>query len=203
MRLTLKITTLCNLSVFIFCFISITVIGQKISIETNSGNIEIQLFSDKAPNTVANFLQYVEDKVYDGASFYRVVRPNNQRPNQPHIEVIQGGIDADSLKRRPAIELERTSVTGLKHQDGTISMARSTPNSATSEFFICINEQPSLDFGGDRNPDLQGFAAFGKVTKGMKIVKKIQNGKTKLYPALGLNQRLVKEVKILRIRLID
>ncbi|MFZ1751502.1 MAG: peptidylprolyl isomerase, partial [Saprospiraceae bacterium] len=186
-----------------FCFISITVIGQKISIETNSGNIEIQLFSDKAPNTVANFLQYVEDKVYDGASFYRVVRPNNQRPNQPHIEVIQGGIDADSLKRRPAIELERTSVTGLKHQDGTISMARSTPNSATSEFFICINEQPSLDFGGDRNPDLQGFAAFGKVTKGMKIVKKIQNGKTKLYPALGLNQRLVKEVKILRIRLID
>ena len=181
--------------------LSTNIFSQRVIINTTAGNIEIELYGDKAPVTVANFLQYVKDKVYDGGSFYRVVRPENQKPDQPHIEVIQGGIDSDSLKRRGSIELERTSITGLKHLDGTISMARSTPNSATSEFFICLKPQPSLDFGGKRNPDGQGFAAFGKVTKGMKIVKKIQNGETTVYPALGLNQKLVKPVKILKIRI--
>lgn len=183
----------------LFAFSPSDIFCQKVVINTSAGNIELELYGDKAPATVANFLQYVKDKVYDGGSFYRVVRPDNQKPDQPHIEVIQGGIDSDSLKRRGPIELERTSVTGLKHLDGTISMARSTPNSATSEFFICINPQPPLDFGGKRNPDGQGFAAFGKVTKGMKVVKKIQKQKAVLYPALGLNQRLKKSVKILKI----
>jgi peptidyl-prolyl cis-trans isomerase A (cyclophilin A) len=186
-----------------FGFLSSDMWSQKVLISTTAGNIELELYRDKAPITVANFLQYVKDKVYDGGSFYRVVRPNNQKPDQPHIEVIQGGTDTDSLKRRGPIELERTSVTGLKHLDGTISMARSTPNSATSEFFICINPQPALDFGGKRNPDGQGFAAFGKVTKGMKVVKKIQKQKAILYPALGLNQRLEKSVKILKISIIE
>jgi peptidyl-prolyl cis-trans isomerase A (cyclophilin A) len=185
--------------IFAIGLISSPIFSQKVVIVTTEGKIEVELYADKAPGTVANFLQYVKDKVYDGGSFYRVVRPDNQRPNQPHIEVIQGGIDMDSLKRRSPIELERTSITGLKHLDGTISMARSTPNSATSEFFICINPQPSLDFGGTRNPDGQGFAAFGKVTKGMKVVKKIQKQKAELYPSLGLNQKLIKPIKILKI----
>ncbi|MBK8052212.1 MAG: peptidylprolyl isomerase [Saprospiraceae bacterium] len=177
--------------------------AQKVMIYTSAGNIEVELYGDKAPVTTTNFLQYVKDGVYNGGSFYRAVRPNNQRKDQPHIEVIQGGIDADSLKRRAPIELERTSVTGLKHEHGTISMGRTGPNSASSEFFICINAQPSLDFGGNRNPDGQGFAAFGKVTKGMKVVRKIQQRKTTLYPALGLNQRLVNPVKIIKIEIIN
>ena len=187
---------LISIYLIIFCNISIC---QKITIQTSAGNIEVQLDSKNAPNTTANFLQYIKDKVYDGASFYRAVRIDNQRPDQPHIEVIQGGIDSDSLKRRAPIELERTTKTGLKHVDGTISMARMTPNSANSEFFICINDQPALDFGGTRNPDGQGFAAFGKVTKGMDVVKKIQNEKTTLFAALGLQQRLVNPIKIEKI----
>lgn len=176
---------------------------QKVRIYTSAGNIEVELYGDKAPITTANFLQYIKDGVYNGGSFYRAVRPNNQRKDQPHIEVIQGGTDADSLRRRAPIELERTSVTGLKHENGTISMGRTSPNSASSEFFICINDQPSLDFGGTRNPDGQGFAAFGKVINGMKVVKKIQQRKTKLYPALGLNQRLINPVKIIKIEIIN
>ena len=198
--------TIRNLKILVLSFILFSfahVQAQKVRIYTSAGNIEVELYGDKAPVTTSNFLQYVKDGVYNGGSFYRAVRPNNQRKDQPHIEVIQGGTDADSLKRRGPIELERTSLTGLKHEDGTISMARSTPNSATSEFFICINAQPSLDFGGTRNPDGQGFAAFGKVTKGMKIVKKIQQEKTTLYPALGLNQRLIKSVKINKIEIIN
>lgn len=91
------------------------------------------------------------------------------------IQVIQGGIDpARSGEQRPAIALERTSETGLRHRDGTISMARLTPDSAVSDFFICINAQPDLDFGGQRNPDGQGFAAFGQVIDGMDVVRTIQ-----------------------------
>lgn len=199
--MTIRNLKILVLSLIIFSFTQVQ--AQKVRIYTSAGNIEVELYGDKAPVTTSNFLQYVKDGVYNGGSFYRAVRPNNQRKDQPHIEVIQGGTDADSLKRRGPIELERTSLTGLKHEDGTISMARSTPNSATSEFFICINAQPSLDFGGTRNPDGQGFAAFGKVTKGMKIVKKIQQEKTTLYPALGLNQRLIKSVKIIKIEIIN
>ena len=73
------------------------------------------------------------------------------------------------------IEHETTNTTGLLHKNGTISMARLEPGTASSEFFICINEQPELDYGGKRNPDGQGFAAFGQVIKGMSIVKKIQS----------------------------
>ena len=72
------------------------------------------------------------------------------------------------------IKHETTNITGLLHKNGTISMARLDPGTASSEFFICINEQPELDYGGKRNPDGQGFAAFGQVIEGMHIVKNIQ-----------------------------
>ena len=74
----------------------------------------------------------------------------------------------------PVIAHEPTSVTGIRHLDGVVSMARSEPGSASTEFFICIGDQPALDFGGNRNPDGQGFAAFGKVIKGMEVVRSIQ-----------------------------
>ena len=113
--------------------------------------------------------------VFDGAIFYRVVRPDNQPQSPVKIEVIQGGLFHDSLIAiHTAIEHETTGETGILHSDGVISMARMEPGSASTEIFICIGDQPSLDYGGDRNPDGAGFAAFGKVTEGMDVVRSIQ-----------------------------
>ena len=160
-----------------------TVCAQKTTrclIQTSLGNISVELYPEKAPVTVANFLRYVDAHLYDSSSFFRAVTMANQPNNAVKIEVVQGG-NVDSLKQFPPIAMETTKQTGLHHLDGTISMARSTPASATCSFFICINDQPSLDFGGKRNPDGQGFAAFGKVTSGMDVVRKIQQ----LYPEQG------------------
>ena len=152
----------------------------KCLIKTEQGNITVELYPAKAPITVANFLKYVDAHLYDSSSFFRAVTLNNQPKDSIKIEVIQGG-DLDSAKDFAAIPLETTNTTGLLHKDGTISMARGKPATATSSFFICINDQPSLDFEGKRNRDGQGFAAFGKVIKGMDVVKKIQQ----LYPEQG------------------
>lgn len=142
-------------------------------IKTTMDDITVELYPKKAPITVANFLKYVDARLYDNTTFFRSVTLNNQPKDSVKIEVIQGG-EVDSTKVFATILLERTSKTGLRHKNGTISMARDTPDSATCSFFICINDQPSLDYGGKRNKDGQGFAAFGKVTKGMDVVKKIQ-----------------------------
>ena len=161
-------------------------------IETELGTIEIAIAASKAPATSANFLRYVDAGLYDNATFHRTVTPGNQPNNTVKIEVIQAGA-APGVKPFPSIPLERTSVTGLKHLDGTISMARAAaPDSADMDFFLCVGDQPALDFGGKRNPDGQGFAAFGRVTKGMEIVRKIQAA-----PAKG--QQLTPPVRILRI----
>jgi peptidyl-prolyl cis-trans isomerase A (cyclophilin A) len=138
----------------------------------------VELYPEKAPITVANFLKYVDQKLYDGTNFFRVCTPENEKERTIKIEVIQGG-DVPEAKQFEPIPIETTSQTGLRHGDGVLSMARDTPNSATSSFFICIGNQPELDFAGKRNPDGQGFAAFGKVTKGMKVVRKIQAQKEK------------------------
>jgi len=144
-----------------------------IYIRTELGVIVVQVDQGKAPVTAANFLRYVDAKRYDGAVFHRTVTMANQPTDEVKIEVIQGGQLADDQCFAP-IPLERTSVTGLKHVDGTISMARSAPDSAASSFFICVGDQPELDFGGKRNKDGQGFAAFGRVVFGMDKVRKIQ-----------------------------
>jgi peptidyl-prolyl cis-trans isomerase A (cyclophilin A) len=166
----------------------------RLVIETERGDIGISLDSAHAPTTVANFLRYVDGGFYTGGVFHRTVTPANQPNNNVRIEVIQGG---PNPQRRgegfPAIELERTSATGLKHRDGTLSMARAGPNTATSDFFICIGDQPSLDFGGQRNADGQGFAAFGQVTNGMDVVRAIQAS-----PSQG--QTLAPPIAIRRIR---
>jgi peptidyl-prolyl cis-trans isomerase A (cyclophilin A) len=147
----------------------------RVVIDSDKGLIEVELEPAKAPMTVANFLKYVDGKFYDSGAFHRTVKPDNQPNNPVRIEVIQAGINPKREKEGfPAIKLERTNLTRLSHQDGTISMARDGPDTATSDFFICIGDQPELDFGGKRNPDGQGFAAFGKVVKGMDVVKKIQ-----------------------------
>jgi peptidyl-prolyl cis-trans isomerase A (cyclophilin A) len=152
--------------------------NPKVFISTEMGDIIVELYAYKAPITTANFLHYVNSEKFNGvACFYRVVRPDNQPNNPIKIEVIQGGFATDSLiekKQLPPIKHESTQETGIFHLDGTISMARLEPGTASSEFFICIGDQPELDFGGKRNPDGQGFAAFGKVIEGMDVVKKIQ-----------------------------
>lgn len=163
-------------------------------IETELGKIEVAVNRSKAPLTAANFLSYVDKGFYDGGMFHRTVKPDNQPGNRVKIEVIQGGVNPGKEKIQfPPIELERTNKTGLKHIDGAISMARDEPDTATSDFFICIGNQPELNYGGKRNPDGQGFAAFGRVVKGMDVVRKIQ-------AAPAEEQKLLPPVKILSIK---
>jgi peptidyl-prolyl cis-trans isomerase A (cyclophilin A) len=164
----------------------------NLAIQTEFGNIEVAVDTVHAPVTAANFLRYVDAGAYNGGAFHRTVKPDNQPNNQVKIEVIQAGRAAGTKGFR-AIPLERTSVTGLSHRDGTISMARDGPDTAVSDFFICIGDQPSLDFGGQRNPDGQGFAAFGRVVGGMNIVRRIQSAPS------DSQQHLTPPVRILRI----
>jgi peptidyl-prolyl cis-trans isomerase A (cyclophilin A) len=164
----------------------------KVNILTDLGEIEVTLAAAKAPQTVANFLKYVEAGHYTGGRFHRTVHLDNQPDNKIKIEVIQASPNPEKAKDDFApIKLERTKDTGLTHKNGTISMARDGPDTATSDFFICIGDQPELDFGGKRNPDGQGFAAFGVVTKGMDVVKKIQKAKEEkqtLKPAIVIKK---------------
>ncbi len=165
----------------------------RVLIQTEFGAIEAELYAKKAPITVTNFLRYAHEGFYSDGVFHRTVTMKNQPTNQVKIEVIQASANpANTNEAFAAIPLERTRDTGLKHFDGTISMARFTPESAQHSFFICIGDQPELDFGGKRNPDGQGFAAFGKVTKGMDTVRKIQAS-----PADG--QTLKPPIRIQRI----
>lgn len=146
-----------------------------VRIETSLGTIEAAIDSAKAPSTAANFLRYVDAGAYDNARFHRTVRADNQANDSVRIAVIQASVDSvHGAREQKPIALERTTVTGLRHVDGTLSMARNGPDTATSSFFICIGNQPALDFGGHRNLDGQGFAAFGRVTRGMDVVQKIQ-----------------------------
>ena len=152
--------------------------GQKketVIIRTEFGDIYARLDLEKAPVTSSNFLRYVDAGLFDSTCFYRVVRADNQPRDSILIEVIQGGRYEDEESVFPAITHETTEMTGIRHRNGTISMARYVPGTATSEFFICVGDQPELDFGGRRNPDRQGFAAFGEITRGMDVVKRIHS----------------------------
>ncbi|TNF38297.1 MAG: peptidylprolyl isomerase, partial [Bacteroidetes bacterium] len=137
---------------------------EEVVISTGQGDIHVTLDLKNAPVTSANFLRYVDAHLFDSSCFYRVVRPDNQPKDSVRIAVIQGGrYEKEETGGFPPIAHETTDQTGIRHLDGVISMARWTPGTATSEFFICVGDQPDLDFGGKRNPDGQGFAAFGRV----------------------------------------
>jgi peptidyl-prolyl cis-trans isomerase A (cyclophilin A) len=168
--------------------------SARVLLETDLGAIEIEVDLARAPVTAANFLRYVAGGFYDGGGFHRTVRRDNQPDKAVKIDVVQAGADAGrEAEAFPPIPLERTSVTGLGHRDGSVSMARDGPDSATSDFFICIGDQPALDFGGARNPDGQGFAAFGRVVRGMAVVHAI-HGKS------AAGQAIRPPVRILRAR---
>lgn len=147
-----------------------------VKIQTNFGNIIVELYPDKAPKTVAAFLSYVSSGIYKNSSFYRVLKTEDQPSSALKSELIQGGIYKSNpkyLSQQKGIPLETTKETGLHHIDGTISLARTTPNSGSTEFFICVGDQPVYDYGGGANADGQGYAAFGKVIKGMDVVRQI------------------------------
>jgi peptidyl-prolyl cis-trans isomerase A (cyclophilin A) len=164
-------------------------------IETMEGDIHVALYPEKAPKSVTAFLSLVDKGIYKDARFYRVMNMDNQPSNAPKAEFVQGGVWGNGKKIRglPLIPHETTAETGIRHKSGTISLARLEPGSADSEFFICIDDQPGLDYGGENNPDGQGYAAFGKVTKGMDIVRRI-------YQKPDSEQYLDKPVLILNIK---
>jgi peptidyl-prolyl cis-trans isomerase A (cyclophilin A) len=156
------------------------------------GDIEVELDAEKAPITTKNFLRYTLDGFCADGSFHRTVTQANQAADDVKIEVIQASADPAREKDFfTSITLERTRDTGLRHVDGAISMARDEPDTAQDQFFICVGDQPELDFGGKRNPDGQGFAAFGRVIRGMDVVRKIHQ-----LPADG--QKLTSPVLIQR-----
>ena len=167
----------------------------RVVLETEAGEIEIEVDPGRAPISAANFLKYVDAGLFNGGIFHRTVRPDNQETKPIKIDVIQAQADPGrEAEYPPPIALERTSVTGILHKDGTVSMARAADiDSGRAHFFICIGDQPSLDYGGKRNPDGQGFAAFGRVVRGMDVVRKIQ-----MSPARG--ESLRPAIKISRAR---
>ncbi len=166
----------------------------RVIMRTDLGEVEIEIDTVHAPITAANFLRYVDAGYYTPGRFHRTVTPDNQPNNEVRIEVIQGGmVRGRGLTGFPPIPLERTNVTGLTHRDGTISVARGRPDSGRSDFFICIGDQPELDFGGKRNADGQGFGAFGRVVRGMDVVRRIQANTAD-------GQRLTPPVTILSVR---
>jgi peptidyl-prolyl cis-trans isomerase A (cyclophilin A) len=166
----------------------------RATIVTELGEIVVEFEPEKAPITVTNFLRYMDAAYFDGGRFHRTVKlnPDNQPSNTVKIEVIQAG-PRPGVELFPPIALERTSRTGLLHKDGVISMGRTDPDSARGDFFICVGDQPSLDFGGARNPDGQGFGAFGRVVSGMDVVRKIHQSPVEA-------QRLSPPVRILSVR---
>lgn len=176
----------------------------RVRMDTDLGAIVVEIDTTAAPVTASHFLALVEEGAYDdGASFYRVVTPENQPTSPVRIQVIQGGRGRGRGDEAPTVAHETTATTGLLHLDGVISMARSAPGTASSEFFFCIEDQPELDFGGRRNPDGQGFAAFGRVVDGMDVVRAIQRQPTAPRPADGEDfdgQQLLEPVAIAEIR---
>ena len=193
-RIRSQVTLVLLLAGLISCDPSRT---ARVTMDTELGEITIEVDTIHAPVTGKNFLDLVEKGAFRDASFYRVVRLDNQPGNNVKIEVIQGGLFRDNrIEAFTPIPHETTESTGILHQDGVISMARNEPGSASTEFFICIGDQPSLDYGGDRNPDGQGFAAFGRVIRGMEVVKKIQ-----ILPDTGqflVDQVAIREMQVLK-----
>jgi peptidyl-prolyl cis-trans isomerase A (cyclophilin A) len=154
--------------------------NPHVIIESGYGDIEVELYPEKAPKTVAAFLKNIDEGLYKKSSFYRVIK-NDNVPEAYNTGLIQGGIyqtHPQKINKIQPIPHESPRQTVLSHVSGTLSMARTTPGSATSEFFICIGDQKQFDSSSRGNSDGMGYAAFGKVFKGMDVVSKIQNRKS-------------------------
>ncbi|QUD89879.1 peptidylprolyl isomerase [Phenylobacterium montanum] len=141
----------------------------QVTLKTSHGTIVVELESEKAPLTSANFLRYAAAGNHDGANFFRASRTEGA----PDTGLIEGRLSTNTAKLFPPIKHESTTLTGLKHVDGTLSMARGALNTARVDFFICIGPSSFLDADPSAPGDNQGYAAFGQVTQGMDVVKAI------------------------------
>ena len=165
--------------------------------ETEKGAIAVEVDNCARAGHGREFPEYVDGGFYAGGSVNRAVRPDNTTRHDVEIQVIQFQIDtARRPDQFPPIALERTSVTGLRHIDGALSMARTGPDTATASFSIVIGNQPEMDFGGRRNPDGQGFAVFGRVVRGMDVVRAIQASPTGPTRSTG-SESLVPPIRVL------
>jgi peptidyl-prolyl cis-trans isomerase A (cyclophilin A) len=147
---------------------------SRVRIETELGDIELEVFEQQAPASAGYFLADVRAGLYDDTSFFRIVTLSNQSAEKHRrIAVIQGGLRHEREDLAPVIPHETTATTGLSHLKGTVSLARFAPGAVYHSFFICLRDEPALDFGGARHPDGQGFAAFGRVVEGFDVVQRI------------------------------
>jgi peptidyl-prolyl cis-trans isomerase A (cyclophilin A) len=172
--------------------------NPHVQITTRFGDVEIELYPKQAPITVAAFLSYIDSGYYENSSFYRVLLDEDQPTYAPKSEIIQGGIwktNSALIRKIPGIQHETTAQTKLSHTNGTISLARLAPGSASTEFFICVGDQPGYDFGGKNNPDGLGYAAFGRVVKGMDVVNR-------MYVAPERDGELTPQIYITRMRVL-
>lgn len=172
--------------------------NPRVALTTAEGVIVLELYADKAPVTVANYLKYVDRKLFDGATFYRASRPEGAT-GPADYGTLQGGLQNDPKKLLPPIAHESTLKTGVKHLDGVISMGRHAPGTATADWFICVGDMSYLDATDAKNP---GFAAFGHVVEGMDVVKKILSGERDPKKGEGVmkGEMLAKPVRIVTAR---
>jgi peptidyl-prolyl cis-trans isomerase A (cyclophilin A) len=172
--------------------------GPAVIITTSEGPIRIELAAGRAPLTVANFLRYVDEKRFDGTSFYRALKIGGRSD----LGLVQGGIRADPKRALPPVAHEPTSATGLSHTNGAISMARGAPGSAQGDFFIIIGEVKTLDANPAAEGDNQGFAVFGHVSEGMETVARILEAPVSATAGEGAmkGQMIEKPVKIVSVR---
>jgi peptidyl-prolyl cis-trans isomerase A (cyclophilin A) len=173
----------------------------RVIMQTQLGAIEIDVYKSRAPLTAENFLYYVDNELYDAQGFYRAVRPETD-PRGLGMQIIQGGLLSMESVTAP-IDHETTKMSGLSHLDGAVSMARDEPGTGSAAyFFISIGDNTSLDYGGSRNPDGQGYAVFGQVVKGMDVVRAVQLRETKgpSESEVTAGQFLTEPVKIIQVR---
>ncbi|MET4897456.1 peptidylprolyl isomerase [Sphingomonadaceae bacterium jetA1] len=168
----------------------------RVAMETNAGPIVLDLDRTHAPITTANFLRYVDQHRLDGVTFYRSVRV------APDFGFVQFGIQNEPKRILPPIAHEPTTKTGLRHRDGTISIARLAPGTARGDFTIMVGDQPSLDADPSKPGDNLGYAAFGQVVEGMDVIHRILDAPTD--PAKGpfKGEMLAAPVKILSAKRI-
>ena len=184
-------------------------------LETDLGEIEVRVYPDRAPTSANNFLAWVEGGHYEGATFYRVTRPDNTSGPSPH-QVVQGGLLGEAMRRGeptdeavgpiPPIAHETTDSTGILNERGTIAYARLEPGTADSEFFFNIADNPALDTGNTaRQPDGQGYATFGRVVRGMEVLEEIQGlpTLTEAGSEVTRGQMLEQPVVIRQVRALD
>ncbi len=173
----------------------------RVKLETADGPIILELYPDKAPITAGNFLRYVDGKRFDGTTFYRA----SKVPNAPEFGLIQGGVQNDPARVLKPIAHEPTTKTGLSHTDGAISMGRTAPGTATSDFFIVLGDMTYMDADPKQPDDNLGFAAFGKVVEGMDTARKILAEPTSQTAGVGVmkGEMLAKPVKIISARRVN